>query len=250
MAIALKVLTLAWALLIPQTGFVSTAEDFSHFDADPLAIYGKSVAYDVFRNGRHIGQHQLDFSRDDGQITVTIESNLAVRYLGVPVYRYRYQAVEQWLDGQFRYSKTRIKDNLKRARVIEAEISDDVLVITDQGQSRTAPRVNFPSNHWHPGVLAERRLFHTVHGKVHNIRIDLLGHEKIALSGTDTDGLATNAVVSAQRFQYQGGFSADVWYDQAWRWVQLKFQADDGSEIVYRCTSCVSSVTTDEVKVQ
>ena len=250
MAIVLKILTLAWALLIPQTGYVSTAEDFSQFDSDPLAIYGKTVAYDVFRNDRHIGQHQLGFSRDNTRITVTIESDLAVRYLGVPVYRYRYQAVEHWLDGKFRYSKSRIKDNLKRPRVIEAEINDDVLVITDQGQSRTAPRVNFPSNHWHPGVLGERRLFHTVHGKVHNIRIDMLGHEKIALSSTETNGLTANSVVSAQRFRYQGGFAADVWYDQAWRWVQLKFQADDGSEIVYRCTSCASSVTTDEVKAR
>jgi len=212
--------------------------DAVFFD-DPARVYGSVARYEVFREGKPIGQHELRFSRRDNGLEVQISSVLSVRYLGVPVYRYRYEAVETWQDRRLVSIQSRIKDNLKKWRDISVSVGDRILEITDRGKSRTAALVRFPSNHWHPGVLGESRVFHTLHGKVHHVKIQDLGSEKLQLRDDSGSEQPRTAVVPVRHYRYTGGFVADVWYDAERRWVNLQFQADDGSSIEYRCVTCL-----------
>ena len=218
---------------------VTAQPDFSQFTEDPTVLYGEQARYEVLRNGKSIGTHSVSFRKKATGLDVRVESSLAVRYLGVPVYRYSYIADENWEAGKFVASESRIKENLKKLRVIRAEVKGRVLEITDRDRTRTAPLARFPSNHWHPAVLRQSRVFHTLHGRVHHVKIQLASNDKIELRGLDANQQKRIAVVRARRYRYSGGFSADVWYDTSWRWVQLQFNADDGSQIVYRCTTCL-----------
>ncbi len=229
----------AQSLIQPSSTANPVVYDDRQFFDDPVAIYGTVARYEVFRKGKLIGQHQLRFTRRDNRLEVAIESELAVRYLGVPVYRYRYEALETWQDRSLVSVQSRIKDNLKKWREISARADGRVLEITNRGKTRTAPMVRFPSNHWHPGVLNESRVFHTLHGKVHHVKIQDLGTEKLQVHGTDKSGQTRIAVLPVRHYRYTGGFVADVWYDAQRRWVNLQFQADDGSQIEYRCITCL-----------
>lgn len=224
---------------LPAVNDAPVVFDDEQFFDDPAVIYGSLARYAVFRKGKAIGHHQLRFVRRDNGLEVEVKSELAVRYLGVPVYRYRYEAVESWQNRQLVGIESRIKDNLKNWRDIDVSIGGRILEITDRGKTRTAPMVRFPSNHWHPGVLTESRVFHTLHGKVHHVKIEDLGSEKLQLQGVDRVGQPRVAVVPVRHYRYTGGFIADVWYDAQRRWVNLQFQADDGSQIEYRCTTCL-----------
>lgn len=219
---------------------VYSQPDFSAFTKDPASIYGKEARYLVYRNNKEIGTHTVRFQRKAENLFVKVKSDLAVRYLGIPVYRYSYEADEVWEDGKFVSVESRIKENLKKRRIIKARVDGKVLEVTDQGKTRSAPLVRFPSNHWHPDVLRESRLFHTVHARVHHVKIRQVSNDKIQLQRVDSNGQKTTEVVRARRFAYTGGFLAEVWYDTRFRWIQLRFNADDGSEIEYRCITCTN----------
>lgn len=230
---------LFFSLLI-NSSWVYANQDFSAFTEDPASLYGKEARYLVYRNDKEIGTHSVRFEGDGEKLLVSVESKLAVRYLGIPVYRYAYTSDEVWEAGKLVSVESRVKDNLKKLRVIKAQVDGKVLEITDRGVTRSAPLVRYPSNHWHPAVLQESRVFHTLHAKVHHVKIRQVSSDKIRLEGRDQTGQRKEQVVRTRRFGYTGGFLADVWYDTRFRWVQLRFNADDGSQIEYRCVTCLA----------
>lgn len=221
------------------TGNLAAAEtgalaDFEDFADNPIAVYGREVHYEVFRDQKKIGKHVLVFDQGGDTLLVTAKSTLVVRLLGVPVYRYTYSAKEIWVDGKLASVESEIRDNRKKPRLIKAEVRGRVLEVTDRGSSRLLPLVEYASSHWHPGALSASRMFHTTHGRVRNVRIDNLGLDRIALQGSD----GSTKVVDTTQYKISGGFSAELWYDKSNRWVRLRFKADDGSEIDYKCSSC------------
>ena len=203
---------------------------------DPIELYGDSALYYVYRNDKKVGEHTVDFKPSGNSLSVVVNSSLQVSYLGIPVYRYSYESKELWENNTLVSVESTIIDNRKKPRIIEAIAAPRVLTVTDAGKSRSAPLVNYPSNHWHKSVLDESRVYHTVHGKVYALKIKSMGFERVALPAPDE---SSHTIVQAQRYRYERGFRADVWYDTRKRWVRLTFTADDGSEIDYRCVSCV-----------
>lgn len=219
------------SLAMSCAALAQTADvDYELFDQHPETVYGSKAVYRVSRNGKNIGQHQLRFSQQGEQLTVEAESNLVVRMLGITLYTYRYVSKEFWQAQQLLKVQTQVFDHRKPEKTILAEPKKRLWYINNGGQNKIAALPDFPSNHWHPGVLSAKRLFHTLHGKVYKINLKSLGWEKVALASGD--------IVSARHYRYRDGFIADVWYDKDHRWIKLMFKADDGSKIEYTCEVC------------
>lgn len=209
-----------------------STDDFSGFLLNPAEVYGNPAIYEVFRNKKAIGTHSLAFNHENNELVVEVDSKLAVKMLGVTVYKYSYKATEVWSAGELVLLETRINDNRKKQRVIKASSRGQYLLVEDSSKTepRTMPLPQFGSNHWHPGAILSRRIFHTLHGRLYQGPPEALGWERVVLQGGD--------VVSARRFRYEAGFNAEVWYDSDWRWIKLSFKADDGSTIEYKCVTC------------
>ena len=237
--ISAKDIVLTIALIFSAPLVVAETVDTAHFFENPSALYGDSVHFAVFRNGKPVGEHSVSFSKQEDMLEVIVESNLAVRYLGITMYKYAYTAIEKWRGSQLVSVESTIRENKKPPKRILAQHANQLLQIARNGKVKTAPRVRFPSNHWHPGVLQQKRVYHTLHAKVHTVKIARVGTETIELPGS-ADLKKTNQI-STTRYRYEGGFDADVWYDEKLRWVRLTFNADDGSEIDYRCVNCIGS---------
>jgi len=225
-------------ILLLSVSQLSRAESnaLTLFSSDPASIYGSAALYEVFRNDKPVGRHRVEFSTTDDELEVRVESDLEVRYLGMTFYRYAYVATEKWKAGKLISVESVIRDNRKKPKTIAAWHENRLLHIASKGKERTAPRVRFPSNHWHPGVLTEKRVYHTLHARVHSVKIRAEANETIRLPLNI--GSKEYREVTATKYRYQGGFEAEVWYDEKQRWVRLLFKADDGSLIDYRCVSC------------
>jgi hypothetical protein len=65
-----------------------------------LAAPGR-LAFAVYRNGTKVGEHQITFSGDDDNRTVSTDVNMTVKVGPVPVYRYKHTAVEKWAGGKW-----------------------------------------------------------------------------------------------------------------------------------------------------
>jgi len=208
------------------------ASQLAIFNTSPEQIYGEQAIYDVYRNNDLIGSHVVNFEHGQNELVINVESKLAVKMLGITVYRFSYKASEVWSAGELVLMETTVNDNRKKVRTIKAANQGKFLLVEDSRKQSefSAPLPEFSSNHWHPGALFAKRIFHTLHGKLYKGPPTSLGWERIVFD--------KQTIVSARRYSYTGGFNADVWYDKDWRWVKLAFRADDGSAIEYKCRSC------------
>lgn len=190
----------------------------------PEKAYGESVRYLIYRNGKSVGEHKLQFSRDENKLLVSVESNIVVTVLKIPVFRFSYRCDEQWQQGQLLSVKSVIKENKKTKNASLSTTGDVQTLIDIDGKSHTAA-LSLTSNHWHPGVLQSDSLFNTLTGRANQYQLEKIGEETLTTGGVN---------VPATRYRYTGQLNSEVWYDSLGRWVKLQFSADDGSVIEYQ----------------
>lgn len=190
----------------------------------PETAYGPTVTYGIYRNDKPVGEHTVEFRHGESGLQVMVESRIVVTILKVPVFKFNYNAEEQWQDGKLLSVATVVveKGATKKA-TLEYDGAEQTLV--DTNGIRTRASLAFTSNHWHPGVLENNTLFNTLTGRANRYTLSEIGKEVLSVR---------DAKINATHYRYSGELSSDVWYDEQGRWVQLQFSADDGSIIEYR----------------
>ncbi len=209
-----------------------SAQQLQTFLKAPDTVYNNPARYRIYRNRKPVGMHTLSFEYDDKELTVDVESEIVIKRLGLTFYSRRYTAQEVWSGGELVLLLTVVDESNQPTRTIEGTSRGDYFVVNDSTNVSefTAPLPEHSSNHWHPGAVFTRRIFHVLHGRLYQGTTVAKGWERVVLESGE--------VVSARRFNYSAGFNASVWYDADWRWVKLAFVADDGSTIEYKCLDC------------
>ena len=196
--------------------------------SNPLLLYGPAIDFDVFREGDKVGFHQVRFERDGKDLIVSSMFQLEIEFLFFAAYNYLYQSEARWRDGQLVSLKADVNDDGKPSYV-EAVREDKRMAVTIGDERLTVESPLFPTNHWNASVLPQSRVLNTLTGRINNVEIEPRGREEVATESGD---------VPATRFAYTGDLGAEVWYDDAGRWVKLRFEARDGSVIDYVCRRC------------
>ena len=196
--------------------------------ADPLALYGAGIDFDVYRKGEKVGYHKVRFDTDGEDLIVSSRFHLEIRVLFITAFEYLYEAEGRWQDGQLMRLQAAVNDNGSLLS-LAAERSGNKLAVrnAEGGFFEQAPI--YPTSHWNAAVLPETRVLNTLTGRINSVKIERRGPERGATEMGD---------ITATRYAYTGDFEADVWYDDAGRWVKLRFQARDGSVIDYVCRRC------------
>ena len=197
--------------------------------ADPVSLYGEQIVFDVKRNGTRVGTQTVTFKNTpDQSVKVGVALELAVKFLGITVYRYDYRSDAIWRDGLLVQLSSKQNDDgeVSEVRVVTSE--DGLRVEGPKGVVVAAADL-FPTNHWNPGVIGSRQVIDTLNGSLAEVTITNEGRETITAQGK---------AISATRFVYRGDVNPTVWYDDRGRWVKFKFVAKDGSEIEYECRKC------------
>lgn len=199
---------------------------------DPTALYGAGIDFDVYREGKKVGYHKVRFDRDGKDLLVSSEFHLKIRILFLTAFEYLYQAEGRWRDGHLQRLEAAVNDNGTQMSV-EAKLSGGLVAVTSAAGTVTERAPIYPTNHWNASVLPETRVLNTLTGKINDVGIERRGREQVATEAGQ---------VSATRYAYTGDLEADVWYDDAGRWVKLRFAARDGSVIEYACRRCQGAI--------
>lgn len=202
---------------------------------DPFSLYGNGLEMEIRRDGTPVGSHRVSFARRADGIAVTARSEIAVRLLGIVVYRFTYESRSLWNDGRLLRLESETDDNGRRTRV-KAEANGEMLSVEGPAGTRAIPADTLPTDHWNPVVLERRAVLNTIAGTLDRVAIRAVGPERL----TTPAGPAT-----AQRFAYAGDLTVEAWYDEAGRWTALRFTAADGSVIDYACRRCGGPVPTN-----
>jgi hypothetical protein len=196
---------------------------------DPLKLYGSEMVFQVWRSGSEIGQHRVTFARDGGTLTVRSLFDIAIKLLGITVYRYKYQSEEVWHGNALAALTSTIDDN-GTLHSVKAAAQDGKITITGPDAHETVAEPILPSTHWNAQVIDASRVINTLNGKVDDIKLVPQGQESVPVGGGQDE---------ATHYVYSGEIQAESWYDAAGHWVKLRFPGTDGKTIDYVCAHCI-----------
>lgn len=206
--------------------------------ADPLALYGGEIRFDILREGEKVGSHLVRFAPKADGIEVTSRSKIEVTLLFLTAYRFGYQSIEHWRDGSLVRLHAATNDNGDFTSIEALRDGDWLKVKTNGTAWQGAPQL-LPTTHWNMAQTRAPAVLNTLTGKLNQVRVSDAGVETITLA----DGPR-----QARRFVYSGDLSVESWYDLDGRWVKLRFPAKDGSTIEYLCSSCGSRTAMTEAE--
>jgi len=177
----------------------------------------RQIAFDIRREGASIGRHEVRFRQSGDDLEVDIEIDIVVNFAFIPVFRYRHRNHEVWRQGRLVALDSETDDDGRTHAVSARQRAAGLWVSGSEGQFLAPPDV-LPTSYWNPETVKRTRLLDSQHGRMLDVRPDLLGEEPLA------DG-------PASRYRLSGDLSLDLWYAKG-EWVKIAFQAR-GAEVSY-----------------
>lgn len=184
--------------------------------------------FEIRRDGSPVGRHRVWLNRTGADLRAEAHSEIVVRMLGIPVYRFDYRSVSQWRDGRMLSLDATTDDDGTVARVSARPDGSGLRLEGPEGAAM-APAAIFPTDHWNPGVIGATQVLNTISGKLNRVTMTREARE---------DRPTDRGPRPATRYRYAGDLEATVWYDDDGAWVGLRFAARDGSTIEYVCRRC------------
>ena len=179
------------------------------------------LRFAAFRNGSHVGEHEIGFSQVGDLITATTSVSLVIRVGPAPVFRYAHHASEAWRENRFERLDTATTSNGKRERVTARAQPEAVLIETLAGTAggRAPPA---PLTHWNP-LAFRAQLFHPQTGKPLKVNVRQITGER-----------PPGGSVPTTRWSIRGEAEIDDWYDARGGWSALRGRLPDRSMLEYR----------------
>ena len=197
-------------------------------NVDPFKLYGNQILFRIERNGSPVGFHRIEFKKSDKGLMVKAHFELKISFLFFTAYQYSYQSESIW-QGNCLMSLTAKTNDDGEVSVVRARLQEDQIRIEGPDGITSTETGLFPTNHWHPGILAHNRILNTITGQINRINITNKGKTSVVINGGKG---------SAHHYVYSGELNNELWYDLAGRWVKMRFLGNDGSTIEYFCQQC------------
>ncbi|MDP4797154.1 MAG: DUF6134 family protein [Rhodospirillales bacterium] len=221
-------ITIAALLGSISFGAVSYASMPGRGFVQPTSLYGSEIYFDVYRNSEKVGYHRVSFKKAGANLSVDVTFMLKINVLLFTAYKYHYQSRSEWHDGLLQQLQVSVDDDGKLFRMEASRLGDSIRV--ENGSSHYhVPAPILPTDHWNAAVLGDSRVLNTLTGVVNAVHINKLGRTEVTTEA---------GPVSATHYAYTGDLHTEVWYDDAGRWVKMRFKGKDGSSIDYHCRRC------------
>jgi hypothetical protein len=191
----------------------------------PAVPAGGQLNFTVERDGDEIGSHRISFTQKGEQLIIAINTDISVKlpFIGVEVYHFIHEGEETWRDNKLIALKsTTDDDGTDHALAVVA--AGDQLMVTGDGKDTTARADIIPASLWHRDIVAGGTILNTLSGIQMAVTITDHGEEDISAHGES---------VKVHHYSISGELQREVWYDSQGVLMQVRFKADDGSEVVY-----------------
>jgi len=175
-----------------------------------------------------IGTHDFTLTpASQGLRSLRSEADFRVRVLGVPVYRYRHLAQEQWRGDCLQSLDADTEDGGERSRV-QLRAADErggLQLQAPQGEARLSGCI-MSFAYWNPALRTQSALLNAQTGLMEQVRWERMESAPISVNGKP---------VAAVRWRLSGtGQPLDVWWTDDGRWLGLDATVRGGRRLSYR----------------
>lgn len=203
-------LAAALALSVSSAAFArTTAPDSLHFT--------------VLRDGDKVGFYNLAFHQEAGKLTVAVDTNVVVKIVIVPVYRFEQHGQEVWHDGHLVALSTATNDDGTHHK-LKVVADKQGLAVKGDDKALELPPTTIPASLWNPATIGQADLMNTLDGHTMTVKVADLGSDTVSVHGKSR---------TAHHYAVTGDLARELWYDADGTLVQVRFKAKDNSDIRY-----------------
>lgn len=181
------------------------------------------LKFTVLRNGTEIGRHAFRFEQDANPMVVHIEAQIDYKVAFIPLYMFRHSAREVWQDGRLVGMTADTNDNGDDYH-IAIEPNGGALSLSINGAAVPIDANTYPVSLWNNARPLRGTVLDPADGDLMKVSVREDGEETVSVRGRN---------IRARRYTMTGDFQRDLWYDRRGVLVQVRFKAEDGSEIRY-----------------
>jgi hypothetical protein len=171
-----------------------------------------------------IGSHTLSFEDAGDGRRVVVDIAIAVKLLGITVYRYTHRNEELWRDGRLVEIRSKT-DNDGTPDFVRGRAGDGVLRVEGSKATHDLPVDTPTTNYWNTDLLRRTAWLNSQTGELLKVTVTPKGREEVPVPGGS---------VLATRHSIVGDLNIELWYGADGDWVKCIFKAQDGSLIEYR----------------
>ena len=179
--------------------------------------------YEVIREGEKIGTHSVTFRHEGRHLAIATRTDIAIEPLGITLYRFHYEAEEDWVDGRLTRLTSRTDDDGERLTVNLARAGGRIRGACN-GVVLDLPVDLLPISVRHPDFVRQSVILDQYNCVERKVRATDHGIEPI-FAGAQS--------VAARHHAVTGELQRDVWYGLGGQTVKVLFPAKDGSEIAF-----------------
>ncbi len=182
----------------------------------------ETLRYEVQRNGKAIGTHEVEFERKGERLTVEVETDVRVKIAFLTVYRFAHEAEEQWQNSKLTSYHSKTDDN-GTDKFLNLSLAGNTYTVDGSAGRFEAADMALPASLWHKATATQEQLMNTLDGHNMAVSIEDAGLQTITAAGKN---------IEARHFIMSGELQRELWYADE-RLVRVKFFGEDGSTIEY-----------------
>lgn len=209
-----KILILLFFIIFP----LSLSAHVQHYDNL------NRIAFDIYRNNKHIGKHVFTFTKSNDQLSVKSEINFVIKKLGIVLYKYHVIGTEIYKDGKLSKFNSKTNQNGKE-KYVNMKLENGEYIIDGSSYKGKAPKEHLLGTWWNHSIVKAAAQISAVSGRIINQKVTFLGKENIKLGKKNYDTLHFNFSSTDTKLAKDKKLNTDVWYDEeTLYWVKASFK--------------------------
>ena len=199
-----------------------TSENNAHVDHYSKYNY---LEYELFRNNQLIGYHKYKFQRNNENLKIFNEVSFEITKLGISLYKYYAEGVENYSKGVFTGFKSKTNQNKKEKYVnISIDPADKNLIIDGSSYKGKADKDIIIGTWWNHEIVQKKAQISAVSGRIIEQKVEFLGKEEVTINGKIYKTLKFNFSSSDPSLSKDKKLNTNIWYEEdTYLWVKAAF---------------------------
>ncbi|MCH2350069.1 MAG: DUF1295 domain-containing protein [Pseudomonadales bacterium] len=175
-------------------------------------------------NGRNIGQHSFDITREADIVSVESNAQFDIRFFLLGAYTYQHQSVEHYdKNGCLLQMRSETQTGSEKNTVVGKQLADQSFLVSTNDASLRSHECLMTFAYWNPKILQQSKLINAQTGKIVPVDIQFVGTEKYNH-------------IEAERYELSApDLQITLWYTLGdRRWIGLASTMGNGKILTYQ----------------